>query len=76
MAKPRLHTVICLKSQVCDWVWDPALSDTKICMCRSYPTPKERWLRRRRRAKRGYSTFKVRRGNGEEIALVQGKEQL
>ena len=76
MAKPRLHTVICLKSQVCDWVWDPALSDTKICMCRSYPMPKERWLHRCRRAERGYPTFKVRRGNGEETALVQGKEQL
>ena len=31
---------------------------------------KERWLRGRRRAKRSYSTFKVRRGN-----LVQGKER-
>ena len=31
--------------------------------------------RRRRRAKRSYSTFKVRRGGGEEIPLVQGKEQ-
>ena len=28
-----------------------------------------------RRAKRSYSTFKVRRGGGEEIPLVQGKEQ-
>ena len=36
---------------------------------------KEQWLRRRRRAKRSYSTFKVRRGGGEEIPLVQGKEQ-
>ena len=36
---------------------------------------KERRLRRRRRAKRSYSTFKVRRGGGEEIPLVQGKEQ-
>ena len=26
------------------------------------------------RAKRSYSTFKVRRGGGEEIPLVQGKE--
>ena len=26
-------------------------------------------------AKRSYSTFKVRRGGGEEIALIQGKEQ-
>ena len=36
---------------------------------------KERWLHRRRRAERSYSTFKVRRGGGEEIPLVQGKEQ-
>ena len=28
-----------------------------------------------RRAKRSYSTFKVRRGCYEEIPLVQGKEQ-
>ena len=42
---------------------------------RSYPTSKERWLWGRRRAKRSYSTFKVRRGGGEEITLIQGKEQ-
>ena len=30
---------------------------------------------RHRRAERGYSMFKVRRGGGEEIPLVQGKEQ-
>ena len=36
---------------------------------------KEWWLRGRRRAERSYSTFKVRRGGGEEIPLVQGKEQ-
>ena len=42
---------------------------------RSNPTSKERWLRGHRRAERSYSTFKVRRGGGEEIALVQGKEQ-
>ena len=35
----------------------------------------ERWLCRRRRAERSYSTFKVRRVDGEEIPLVQGKEQ-
>ena len=28
-----------------------------------------------RRAKRSYSTFKVRRGGREEITLVQGKER-
>ena len=37
---------------------------------RSYPTPKEWRLCGRRRAKRSYCTFKVRRGD-----LIQGKEQ-
>ena len=36
---------------------------------------KERWLRRRRRAERSNSTFKVRRGGHEEIPLIQDKEQ-
>ena len=36
---------------------------------------KEWWLRGRRRAERSYSTFKVRRGRGEEIPLVQSKEE-
>ena len=42
---------------------------------RSNPTSKGRWLRGHKRAKRSYSTFKVRRGGCEEIPLVQGKEQ-
>ena len=57
---------------------------------RSYPRPlrprpraagrsnrmfKEPWLRGRRRASRNYLTLKVRKGGGEEIPLVQGKEQ-
>ncbi|XP_055430434.1 uncharacterized protein LOC129647319 [Bubalus kerabau] len=42
---------------------------------RSNPTYKEQWLRGRSKAKRSYSTFKVRGGSCEEIALVQGKEQ-
>ena len=42
---------------------------------RSNPRSKEWWLRWGRRAKRSNSTFKVRRGGGEEIPLVQGKEQ-
>ena len=42
---------------------------------RSYPTSKEQGLHRRRRAKRSYSTFKVRRDSGEDILLIQGKEQ-
>ena len=41
----------------------------------SYPTSKERWQSWRRRAERSYSTFKVRKGSGEEIPLVQGKKQ-
>ena len=42
---------------------------------RSNPTSKEQWLRGHRRAYRSFSTFKVGRGVGEEIPLVQGKEQ-
>ena len=42
---------------------------------RRYPTSKEWRLRGCRRAERSYSTFKVRKGGGEEIPLVQGKEQ-
>ena len=42
---------------------------------RSNPTSKEWWLGGRRRAKRSYSTFKVRRGGSEKIPLVQGKER-
>ena len=36
---------------------------------------KERWLRRRRRAERSYSMFKVRRGSCEDIPLIQSKEE-
>ena len=42
---------------------------------RSNPMSKEWWLHGHRRAKRSYSTFKVRRGGPGEISLVQGKEQ-
>ena len=42
---------------------------------RSNPMSKEQWLRRHRRAERSYSMFKVRRGSGEDIPLIQGKEQ-
>ena len=41
----------------------------------NYITSVERWPRGCRRAERSYSMFKVRRGGGEEIPLVQGKEQ-
>ena len=36
---------------------------------------KERWLCGLRRAERSYPTLKVRKGGGEEIPFVQGKEQ-
>ena len=42
---------------------------------RSYVTSKEQWLRGHRRARRSYSTFKVKRGSREEIPFLQGKEQ-
>ena len=42
---------------------------------KSNPTSKEWQLHGGKRAERSYSTFKVRRGGGEEIPLVQGKEQ-
>ena len=42
---------------------------------RSDPTSEEPWLRGCWRAKWSYSTFRVRRGGGEEIPLIQGKEQ-
>ena len=42
---------------------------------RSNPTSKEQWLPGCRRAERSYSTLKVRRGGGEKVPLVQGKEQ-
>ena len=36
---------------------------------------KEQWLHRHRRAERSYSKFNVSRGSGEEIPLIQSKEQ-
>ena len=42
---------------------------------RTNPTSKEPWLRGLRRAQRSYPTLKVRKGSGEEIPLIQGKEQ-
>ena len=42
---------------------------------RSNPMSKERWLCGLRRAERSYPTLKVRKGGGEEIPFVQGKEQ-
>ena len=42
---------------------------------RSNPTSKERWLRGCGRAERSHSMLKVRWDGGEEIPLIQGKEQ-
>ena len=42
---------------------------------RSYPMSGKGQLCGRRRAKRSYSMFKVRRGGCEEIPLVRGKQQ-
>ena len=42
---------------------------------RSNPTSKEWWLHGSRGAKRSYPTLKVRKGSGEVISFVQGKEQ-
>ena len=36
---------------------------------------KEGWLHGHKRDERSYSMVKVRRGRGEEILLIQGKEQ-
>ena len=41
----------------------------------SNPTSKDQWLHGHKRASRSSSMFKVRRGGGEEIPLVQGEEQ-
>ena len=40
---------------------------------RSNPMSREQWLRWRTRAKRNYSTFKVRSAGHEEIPVVQRK---
>ena len=48
-------------------------SEVRAAAERSYPRSKERQLRGCTRAKRSYSTFKVRRGGREEMPLVQGK---
>ena len=50
---------------------------SEVCVTaeRSNLTSKEWRLSGHRMAKRSYSMFKVRRGSGEEIPLVQGKEQ-
>ena len=42
---------------------------------RSNPTSKEWWLHGSRGAKRSYPTLKVRKGSGEVISFIQGKEQ-
>ena len=52
----------------------PCLRSGEVAQ-QSNPTSKELWLCGCRRAERSYSTLKVRRGSGEEITLIQGKEQ-
>ena len=42
-------------------------------LLRSNLTSKEGGCTGSRRAERSYSTFKARRGSGEEITLIQGK---
>ena len=42
---------------------------------RNNPMHKEQWACGHRRADRSYPTLKVRKGSGEEIPLIQGKEQ-
>ena len=46
-------------------VWNPRVfaDDARGWQCPFDPTSREGWLHRRRRAKRSYSTFKVRRGS-------------
>ena len=53
----------------------PPCPSSGLAAERSNPMSKEWWLRGYRRAERSYSTLKVRRGSGEEIPLIQGKEQ-
>ena len=48
---------------------------TGVVAGRSNPKSKERWLHGCRRAQRNHSNLKVRKGSGEEIALIKGKEQ-
>ena len=49
--------------------WKTINLNSRAVAEQSNPTSKEQWLRGHRRAKRSYSTFKVRRGGGEEIPL-------
>ena len=51
------------------------MPEARVVTRRTNPTSKASWLRGRRRAKRSYPTLKVRKGGGEEIPLIQGKEQ-
>ena len=50
-------------------------SEVRAVAYSSCPMPKKWWLHGCRRASRNYSTFKVMRGDSEEIPLIQGKEQ-
>ena len=57
------------------WEELPARPRPGVLAERSNPRSKEWWLCGCRKAKRSYSAFKVRRGSGEEITLVQSREQ-
>ena len=50
-----------------------SMPEVKGAVQRNNPTSKERRQPGRRRAKRSYSTFKVRKGSSEKIPLLQGK---
>ena len=65
----------CKESDTTEWLTLSLFTYVPRRADRSYSMSKKRWLCRHRRAERSHSTFKVRRGSGEEIPLVQGKEQ-
>ena len=62
---PLAIPTICLMSGAAAEIASPHPKSGTVAE-RSNPTSKEWWLRRRRRAERSYSTFKVRRAGHEE----------
>ena len=58
------------------WAWRGyPTAESRAVAQRSNPTSKERSLPGQRRAERSHPTLKVGKGGGEEIPLIQGKEQ-
>ena len=51
------------------------MSEARVEAGRSNLTSKEPWLHGHRRASRSHLTLKVRKVGGEEIPILQGKEQ-